>query len=82
MFFFIDFSIDIKDLFKFEKSIGTKRFVLINLLLTLKLLLKKTFRLFDKQSKTKKLNKFSKLPKEYFEAEIKFNAFFLVTKPL
>ena len=57
----------LSDFFKLEKSIGIKRFVLINFLSILKFLLKKTFKLFDKQSKTKKLNKFSKLPKEYFE---------------
>ena len=72
----------LRDFFKLEKSIGIKRFVLINFLSILKFLLKKIFKLFDKQSKTKKLNKFSKLPKEYFETAIKRRDFFLVTIPL
>ena len=72
----------LSDFFKLEKSIGIKRFVLINFLSILKFLLKKIFKLFDKQSKTKKLNKFSKLPKEYFETAIKRSDFFLVTIPL
>ena len=77
--YLIDFSIILIDLSKLLKSIGNILFELGKLLLILNFLLTKTFKLYFRESNTKKLYKFSILPTEYLELEINLRALFLLT---
>ena len=60
-------------------NIGNILFELGKLLLILNFLLTKTFKLYFRESNTKKLYKFSILPTEYLELEINLRALFLLT---